>query len=114
MIRSIFVALFFFFGPALLLFMLRNFVLLLLLRAKHRREKSPEPEIIDITPVDKERAPNWFYVLVVAVSLACAVAVFMQMERQTDVEEHQYMPAHTDESGNIVKGHWKNTQKHNQ
>jgi len=107
MIRSIFVSLFFFFGPALLLFMLRNLVLLLLLRAKHRREKAPEPEVIDITPVDKERAPNWFYALVAVISLAIAVTVFMQIEKKVDVEVQQYVPAHTDASGNIVTGDWK-------
>jgi len=110
MIRSLFVSLFFFFGPALLLFMLRNLVLLLQLRARQRREKTPEPEIIDITPVDKARAPNWFYALVVAISLACAVSVFVQLEKQVDVEEHQYMPAHIDESGKIVTGDWKKNQ----
>jgi len=112
MIRSIFVSLFFFFGPALLLFMLRNLVLLLLLRAKHRREKPPEPEIIDITPVDKERAPNWFYALVVAISLVSAVTVFMQIEKKGDAEVQKYVPAHMDQSGNIVTGDWK--QKRNQ
>jgi len=106
MIRSLFVSLFFFFGPALLLFMLRNLTLLLLVRAKNRREKAQEPEVIDITPVDKERAPNWFYALVIAISLACAVAVFMQLEQQSDVEEHQYVPSHMNESGELVPGHW--------
>ncbi len=107
MIRSIFVSLFFFFGPALLLFMLRNLTLLLLLRAKIKREKVDEPEIIDITPVDKERAPNWFYALVVAISLASAVTIFMQLEKKGDAGVHQYVPAHISESGKIVTGDWK-------
>jgi len=110
MIRSLFVSLFFFFGPALLLFMLRNLVLLLLLRAQHRREKAQQPEVIDITPVDKARAPYWFYALVVAISLASAVTVFMMIENKTDVELHQYVPAHMGTSGNIVTGDWKNGQ----
>jgi len=110
MIRSIFVSLFFFFGPALLLFMLRNLVLLLLLRAKHRREKPPEPEIIDITPVDKERAPAWFYALVVAISLASAVTVFLQLEKKGEAQVQHYVPAHMDQSGNIVTGDWKEKQ----
>ncbi len=107
MIRSLFVSLFFFFGPALLLFMLRNLTLLLMLRAKNRHEKAQEPEIIDITPVDKERAPNWFYALVLVISLACAVMVFLQLEKQSDVDVHQYVPAHINESGKIVTGDWK-------
>jgi len=107
MIRSIFVSLFFFFGPALLLFMLRNLTLLLLLKAKSKQEKAQNIEIIDITPVKKERAPTWFYALVVAISLACAVTVFMNLEHgQADVQK--YVPAYMDESGNIVSGDWNN------
>lgn len=107
MIRSLFVSLFFFFGPALLLFMLRNLTLLLLLRAKNRRERAREPEVIDITPVDKERAPNWFYALVVAISLASAVTVFMHLQHKADTEVNHYVPAHMDEAGNLVPGHWQ-------
>jgi len=107
MIRSLFVSLFFFFGPALLLFMLRNLTLLLLLKAKARQAKEPEIEVIDITPVKKDRAPAWFYVLVIAISLTCAVTVFLNLDRG-DVEVQHYVPAHADESGNIVSGDWKN------
>jgi len=106
MIRSLFVSLFFFFGPALLLFMLRNLALLLV-KTKNRHEKAQQPEVIDITPVDKERAPNWFYVLVVAISLSIAITVFFQMQKQDGVEEHHYVPAHIGGSGHIVTGDWK-------
>lgn len=109
MIRSLFVSLFFFFGPALLLFMLRNITLLLLLKLKSRQENAPEIEIIDVTPVIKERAPTWFYALVIAISLACAVTVFMNLENgEADVQK--YVPAYMDESGNIVSGDWDNKQ----
>ncbi len=107
MIRSIFVSLFFFFGPALLLFMLRNLMLLLLLKAKSRQTEEPKVEVIDITPVEKKRAPRWFYALVIAISLTCAVTVFLNLERG-DTEVQHYVPAHVDESGNIVSGDWKN------
>ena len=109
MIRSLFVSLFFFFGPALLLFMLRNMTLLLLLRAKNKQQKAQEPEVIDVTPIEKERAPNWFYALVIAVSLACAVTVFIQLQNG-DTEVHQYVPAHVDKSGKIVTGDWQPTE----
>jgi len=107
MIRSLFVSLFFFFGPALLLFMLRNLTLLLLLRAKNKQAQ--EPEVIDITPVKKDRAPNWFYAIVVVISMSCAVTVFMNLEKG-EVEVQHYMPAHVDESGNIVTGGWKGNE----
>ena len=106
MIRSLFVSLFFFFGPALLLFMLRNITLLLLLRAKNKQQKEQEPEVIDITPVEKDRAPTWFYALVVAISLACAVTVFINLQNG-DTEIQKYVPAHMDESGNIAPSDWK-------
>jgi len=106
MIRSLFVSLFFFFGPALLLFMLRNITLLLLLKAKRRQDQAQQVEIIDITPVEKERAPNWFYALVVAISLTCAVSVFMSLDKG-DAEVQKYVPAHVDESGNVVSGDWQ-------
>jgi len=109
MIRSLFVSLFFFFGPALLLFMLRNITLLLLLRAKNKQQKTQEPEVIDVTPVKKERAPNWFYVLVVTISLACAITVFIQLQNG-DTEIQKYVPAHVDESGNIAPSDWKSKE----
>jgi len=106
MIRSIFVSLFFFFGPALLLFMLRNLTLLLLLKAKAKQAKAQEIEVIDITPIKKDRAPTWFYALVIAISLTCAVSVFLNLDRGGAEVQH-YVPAHVDESGNIVSGDWK-------
>ncbi len=108
MIRSLFVSLFFFFGPALLLFMLRNLTLLLLLKAKGRQEQAHQVEVIDITPVKKGRAPTWFYALVVAISLSCAVTVFMNLDHGEDTEVQHYVPAHVDESGNVVSGDWQN------
>jgi len=109
MIRSLFVSLFFFFGPALLLFMLRNITLLLLLRAKNKQQQVQEPEVIDVTPVNKDRAPTWFYTLVVAVSLTCAITVFIYLQNG-DTEVHPYVPAHIDKSGNIAPGDWKPTE----
>jgi uncharacterized membrane protein len=106
MIRSLLVSLFFFFGPALLMFMLRNLTLLLLLWARNRQRRVREQEIIDITPVRKGRAPAWFYAVVIIISLTSAVTVFTQLQHG-DVEQQQYVPAHVDKSGNIVSGDWE-------
>jgi len=103
MIRSLFVSLFFFLGPALLLFMLRNVIRLLVLRANNKHQ---EPEVIDVTPVKEEDTPRWFYALVIVISLACAVTVFVNLEKD-NVEIQGYVPAHVDSSGNIVSGDWK-------
>ncbi len=111
MIRELLIAVFFFFAPALVMLMLRNAALLLLLWLKHRERRAREPEVIDVTPVPKDRASRWFYVAVVIISLISAVTVFLTLQRNADVENRQYVPAYTDESGNIVKGHWKSTQE---
>ena len=108
MIRNLFVAIFFFFGPALLMFMMRNIVLLTLLWLKKKQKEAHEhPEVIDITPIHKQRHPNWFIIVVVIISLFCAVSVFIQLQKADDVAQHQYVPAYTDEAGNIVPGDWK-------
>jgi hypothetical protein len=106
MIRSLFVSLFFFFGPALLMFMLRNLLLLWRLRAQRREQ---QPEVIDIKPVDeRKRAPNWFYALVVAISLASAVTMFLYLQEHSDQGEvRHYVPAHIDAAGRLVPGHWQ-------
>ena len=107
MIRNLLVAIFFFFGPALLMFMLRNIVLLTLLWLKKRQhEAKMHPEVIDVTPVHKHRAPNWFYIAVFVISLTSAVSVFIALQNG-DVDDHEYVPAYVDESGDIVPGDWK-------
>jgi len=107
MIRELLIATFFFFGPALLMVTLRNIVLLLLLWAKNRQQRAREQEIIDITPVDKNRAPHWFYAVVIVISLISAVSVFLALQHKDAVGQHQYVPAHVDKSGKIVTGDWK-------
>ena len=106
MMRSLIIALFFFFGPALLMFMLRNMVLLFLVWMKQRQQHRQE-QVIDITPVEKGRAPRWFYIVVVLISLASAVVVFNTLQ-QTEVAQRQvYVPAHIDEHGRLVPGMYK-------
>jgi len=107
MIRSILVSIFFFIGPAMLMFMLRNVALLARAWLKNRQLHAHDPEIIDITPIHNHIHPNWFIIAVVIVSMTCAVAVFMQLQSNEDVDPHQYVPAHMDESGNIVPGGWQ-------
>lgn len=107
MIRNLMIAIFFFFGPALLLFMLRNGVLLLRLWLRARRTRAQEPRVIDITPAPGKRAPAWFYVLVVVISLACAVSVFIFLQSDFEAESRRYVPAYVDEGGKVVPGHWE-------
>jgi len=105
MIRTLSLTLFFFFGPALLMFMLRNVILLLRIRSLARSQRS-QPEVIDITPVDSNPAPRWFYVVAAVLGIASAVAGFIYLQA-VDSERRQYVPAHISEQGEIVPGHWQ-------
>jgi len=107
MIRNLLISLFFFFGPAILLFMLRNGLVLLRLWLKARQGREGEPRVIDVTPVADRKAPAWFYALVVIVSLGCAVAVFIFLQSDVEVESQRYVPAYVGEDGKVVPGHWE-------
>jgi len=112
MIRNLLVAIFFFFGPALLMFMLRNAFLLLRIWQVARQKESRQPEVIDITPV-KPQTPMWFYILAGLVGLACAVSAFLYLQSD-DMVPQRYIPAYTDESGRIVPGRWQPAEPENQ
>lgn len=107
MIRNLLIAIFFFFGPAMLMFIARNLVLIGLLWLKNRHKRELEHKVIDITPIHNHRHPNWYVIIVVIVSLTCAVAVFMELQKTDDVEPQQYVPAYTNESGQVIPGHWR-------
>jgi len=105
MIRNLLIAVFFFFGPAMLMFVARNALLIGLLWLKKRHKREQEHKVIDITPIHNHRHPNWFVIIVVIVSLTCAVTVFMELQKTDDVGPQRYIPAYTDESGRVVPGH---------
>lgn len=107
MFRNLLVSIFFFIGPALLMFIARNLLMLAMLWLKTRHEKEREQKIIDITPIHNHRHPNWYVIVVVIVSMTCAVTVFLQLQDNDGVEPQQYVPAYTDESGNVVPGQWQ-------
>lgn len=109
MLRNLLISIFFFFGPALLMLMLRNASLLMLLYLKRRQRRAKQQEVIDITPVDKQRAPNWFYIAVILLSLTCSITVFLTLQQSQQAELRHYVPAHSDASGRIVPGHWEPT-----
>ena len=107
MIRNLLISIFFFFGPAILLFMLRNGLVLLRLWLMARKGREEEPRVIDITPVSDSKAPAWFYALVVLISLGCAVAVFLFLQADSEAESRRYVPAYVGEDGKVVPGHWE-------
>jgi len=107
MFRNLLVSILFFIGPALLMFIARNMIMIGMLWLKTRHEQEREQKVIDITPIHNHRHPNWYVIIVVIISMVCAVTVFMKLQNADDVAPHEYVPAYTDDSGNIVPGHWK-------
>ncbi|MDX8403765.1 MAG: hypothetical protein R8K54_05090 [Mariprofundaceae bacterium] len=104
MIRSIFVSALFFFGPAILMFMLRNLFLFSRAWLRLRRaQQKQEAEIIDITP-HKHGSPSMlFNIAAIVVGLICAVLAWQEMNSGVE-EEQQYVPAHVDQQGKITPG----------
>ncbi len=104
MIRSIFVSALFFFGPALLMFMLRNLFLLLRAWLRLRRQrKKQEHEIIDITP-HKHGSPSMlFNIAAIVVGLVSAFLAWQEMGSGPEQRQH-YIPAHINEHGKVMPG----------
>ena len=108
MFRNLLVSIVFFIGPALLMFIARNMVMIGLHWLKVRKQQEQEEaKIIEITPIHNHIHPNWYVIAVVIISLFCAVTVFLELQRSVDVAPHEYVPAYTDDSGHIVPGQWQ-------
>ncbi|MFC1568001.1 hypothetical protein ACFL3K_02235 [Pseudomonadota bacterium] len=105
MIRSIFVSALFFFGPALLMFLLRNLFFLSRAWLRLRRiQKMHEHEVIDITPHKHHGSPSMFFnITAIVVGLICAFLAWQEMSSGPEQRMH-YVPAHVDTSGKIVPG----------
>jgi len=105
MIRNIFVALIFFFGPALLMMFLRNIFMFWKFR---RSLESSNPDIIDITPKQHQKTPpsRFFLASAMTVGLVFAWLAWSQMHSLPPQERMQYVPAHTDQHGQLVDGHY--------
>ncbi|MDX8408568.1 MAG: hypothetical protein R8J84_00790 [Mariprofundales bacterium] len=100
MIRQIFITLLFFFGPALLVVVIRHLVLLLHLAMKLRHQQH-DPEIIDITPKEPGNPPRWFLFCAILIGFACAWLAWWWLADVPAPRMH-YVPAHTEHSGKIV------------
>ncbi|ATX81840.1 hypothetical protein Ga0123462_0971 [Mariprofundus ferrinatatus] len=107
MFRNILVSIFFFVGPALLMFLARNLTVMGMIWLKNRQRRARQQQVIDITPIHKHSHPNWYVIIVVIVSLTCAVTVFLELQKKDEVVPQEYVPAYTDETGSIVPGHWR-------
>ncbi len=110
MMRNVLVALVFFFGPALLMLVLRSLVFLVRYRLERRRhEHFGGSEVIDITPLNEGRSPSrLFWVLALVLGVLSAMVAFNTLSRDNGQEIRRvYVPAHVNEQGEIVPGHWE-------
>ncbi len=104
MIRQIFITLLFFFGPALLMMLLRNVFLFWQFKRQRRRQ---QPDVIDITPKHQAGSPSRFFLAsVLTVGLIFAWLAWSQMYQESSVQHMQYVPAHLDQHGQLVDGHY--------
>jgi len=99
MIRNIIVSLLFFFGPAFLMFVLRNLFFFWKLRRNIQRQQT---DIIDITP-KKPTAPSHFFLAsVIAVGLISAYFSYSQLTNNASDVKLEYIPAHIDAQGKLI------------
>jgi hypothetical protein len=106
--RSLIISLLFFFGPVILMFVLRHAVLLLRLWLMMRRHRQSQPEVIDITP-EKPQPPSVLFIVITLI--AGSLFAYLAWDRITSEAEltieKSYAPAHVDERGKIVPGHYE-------
>ncbi len=96
--RYLFFTLLGFFGPALLMLLLR----LMWFHFRYRwLNQTAEPEIIDITPIHKKTPGRLFLISWLLISLACTAVLIWQLD-DTPASKHTYIPAHIDAEGNFV------------
>ncbi len=85
-----------FFGPALLMLLLR----LIWWRIRYRLlRNNSEPEIIDVTP--KHKPGRLFMLSWLLISIICTALLIWQMD-DSPAPEQVYIPAHIDAYGNFV------------
>jgi hypothetical protein len=96
----------FFFGPVLLLFLLRHLGLMLQLWLALRQRETGEAEVIDVTPARPGPPSRWFVALALILGLVTAVLVWHRL-RTHDEPGREYVPAHLDESGRLAPGHFR-------
>ncbi|MDQ6954260.1 MAG: hypothetical protein Q9M20_02325 [Mariprofundaceae bacterium] len=100
MIRNIIVTLVFFFGPALLMLVLRN--IFLYWKTRHFDSKQQGEDIIDITPVSPTAPSHFFIVTALLVGLISAYLVYGQLTSQGEKVDMKYIPAHINAQGDLV------------
>jgi hypothetical protein len=104
--KGILISLLFFFGPVILMFVLRYGALFLRLWLLRRRQQQGGPDIIDITPHISHKPSIVFIVLAIAIGLLTAVLAWQRLTSPSDTGK-VYIPAHVDQQGKLVPGHFQ-------
>lgn len=106
--KSILISLLFFFGPVILLFVLRYGALFLRAWLLMRRQQGGGPDVIDITPTPSHKPSIIFIVLAIAIGLLTAVLAWQRITGPADQHKGKvYIPAHVDQQGKLVPGHFQ-------
>lgn len=103
MMRSIIISLLFFFGPALMMFVLRKLFLIARIWLRLRDLQRQEDDVIDITPHKQESPSMVFKMAAIIVGLTCAFLAWQEMNSEPE-EVQRYVPAHMDDQGRLVPG----------
>lgn len=116
MIRDFLVAITFFFGPMLLMFVLRSLGPLIVAWFESRRQRASKNNIINITP-KPEKTPSLAFVMaaVIVGALSAYWAWHYTQQGGNHLRKMQYVPAHLDQNGHIIPGKFvkngRDTQK---
>jgi hypothetical protein len=105
MIRDLLVALVFFFGPMLVMFVLRNLALFFRLWLVARRERRTQPQIIDVSPASSSGPSLGFVALAILIGGLSAFLAWQHTRAGANRNlDMQYVPAHLDDQGHVVPG----------
>jgi len=105
--KSIFISLLFFFGPVLLMFVMRYLGLLLRIWFVWRRQNKHGKDVIDITPQKPHPPSIWFIIFAVVAGLVISGLVWHRLTNESR-PGGVYIPAHMDKNGNLAPGHFRN------
>ncbi|HXH64269.1 MAG TPA: hypothetical protein VNH42_02040 [Mariprofundaceae bacterium] len=106
MIRDLLVAIVFFFGPMLVMFVLRNLAWVFKLWLELRRQRRMQPEVVDVTPQRSDSGPSLAFVaLAILIGGLSAYLAWNHTRQNAGTNlDMQYVPAHLDAQGRVVPG----------